>query len=230
MLIEIWSDVVCPFCYLGKKNLELALENLPEKDKIEIEWKSYQLNPDLGTTPMNTMEYLSETKGMHKDDVKEMFHRITTSGKEKGIVYNFDKSITVNTKSAHLLIQKAKEKGLADAAEEAFFKAHFTDGENVADRDFLEKIGLEIGLTSEEISDSQTNSKYEDAFRKDLYDATQIGVRGVPFFVINNKYGISGAQPPEVFENAINKALSEIRPSIIMEADGTSCDVDGNCD
>lgn len=229
MTVEIWSDVVCPFCYIGKKSFEEALSKIENSGNISVAWKSYQLNPDMGNSPVPTLDYLAQSKGMHKDDVREMFSRIVRMGKEKGIDFRFDKSISVNTRAAHLLIQAAKEKGVANQVEEAFFKAHFEGGKNVADPEVIRETGLSSGMTLEEIEDSQTNPKYASSFEKDIYDARQIGVRGVPFFVINNKYGISGAQPVEIFEQTLRKALAEDKPLTIV-TEGDACDMDGNCD
>lgn len=229
MTVEIWSDVMCPFCYLGKKNFEEALEQIEDSEKVKVEWKSFQLNPNLTNEGMSTLDYLSQNRGMSVEQVKGSFNHLVSAGKEKGIVFDFDKAIIVNTAKAHRLIQLAKEKGLGDEAEEAFFKVYFTDGMNVSDSKVLEEVGLSVGLTKDEVDLAQTDVKYQSGFERDLYEASQIGVKGVPFFVFDRKYAVSGAQPVEVFKQTLEKSLHEWKPAVLEVNEGDTCDIDGNC-
>lgn len=226
MTVEIWSDVMCPFCYLGKRNFETALKQWPGTEKVETEWKSFQLNPALGTEGMSTLAYLSQMRGMQEEQVRASFEGIRLAGAEKGLVFNFDKAVLVNTAAAHRLIQLAKEKGKGDEAEELLFKAHFTDGRNVADPGVLTEIGGELGLSAAEIESAQTDPRYQEGLDKDLYEARQIGVRGVPFFVFDRKYAVSGAQPVEVFLQTLEKVKAEAESE---SPEGNSCTTDGNC-
>ena len=201
MKIEIWSDVMCPFCYLGKKHLETALGQ--NQEDVEIEWKSFQLNPQLAGPPVSTLEYLSNAKGMPVEQISASFGPLKEAGKNFGIELNFENAQIVNTRPAHRFIQWAKAQGKGDAAEEMLFYSHFTLGENVGDLHILNRISDELGLG--DASEAQTNPLYDQAVDKDLLEASQIGVRGVPFFVFNNKYAVSGAQPVEVFKEVFEK-------------------------
>lgn len=228
MTVEIWSDVMCPFCYLGKRNFEAAVKQFSGEDQVKTEWKSFQLNPALGTEGMSTLAYLSEMRGMQEAQVRASFEGIRSAGEEKGIVFNFDRAVIVNTAAAHRLIQLAKEKGKGDEAEELLFKAHFTDGKNVSDPEVLQEIGEELGLSAAEAESAQTDPRYGQGLDRDLYEARQIGVRGVPFFVFDGKYAVSGAQPSEVFLQTLDRVMKEERAAG-EPPEGESCDTDGKC-
>lgn len=235
MKIEIWSDVICPFCYIGKRNFETALKDFEEKDELEIVWKSFQLDPNMPHTPTDSyVDYLVKNKGMSSEQVKSMLENVTQSAKQVGLEYNFDRSILVNTAKAHHLIQFAKTKGLGDAVEEKLFLAFFTEGKNVADTNVLVELGKEIGLEEEEIKSALNDSKYENLMKQDIQEAKTIGVTGVPFFVFNRKYAVSGAQPPQAFLETLNQSFKEWRaenPKVKLEiSQGESCGIDGKCD
>lgn len=227
--VEIWSDVMCPFCYLGKSYFDKAVSELGIEDKLSIEWKSFQLNAEMGTIGISTLEYLEKNKGMRKEDVEASFESIKNAGSTVGLNFDFENAIAVNTAAAHRLIQAAKAKGLGNEIEEALFRAHFTEGKNVADLAELELIGLNAGLSKSEIDSAQSNSEFQMALEADLYEASQIGVRGVPFFVLDRKYAISGAQPVEVFKKTLEKVVKEWENNNFTVIEGQSCDVNNNC-
>ncbi|WP_026945631.1 DsbA family oxidoreductase [Algoriphagus marincola] len=235
MKIEIWSDVVCPFCYIGKRKLEKALDKFPLKDQVEIEWKSFQLNPEEKTNPsINTLEHLAQSKGWSMDQTREITSNVVEMAKEQGLEFDFEKAKVANTKNAHRLIHFAKQQGKGGEMKERLLKAYFSDGENVDDLNTLIKLGAEIGLKESEIKSMLASNQFDDAVDQDIYESRLIGVRGVPFFVLDRKFGISGAQPDEVFEETIEKAWSEFaKNNSIFEVksaeNGESCDVDGNC-
>jgi predicted DsbA family dithiol-disulfide isomerase len=210
MKIEIWSDVMCPFCYIGKRKFEAALEQFENKANVEVVWKSFQLNPDMKTDPAkNITEYLAEIKGWSIQQAKEMNAHVTNMAKEVGLHYDFDKAIVANSFDAHRLIQLAKKHGKGDEAEEQLFKAYFTEGKNTDDHSTLIEIGISIGLNEIEVKQVLASDQFADDVRKDIIEAQQIGVRGVPFFVVDRKYGVSGAQPTEVFLETLTKAWAE---------------------
>jgi predicted DsbA family dithiol-disulfide isomerase len=210
MKIEIWSDVMCPFCYIGKRKFEKALAEFEGKEKVEIEWKSFQLNPAMKTDPQkNINQYLSEIKGWSLEQAKEMNARVTAMAKEVGLNYNFDKAIVANSFDAHRLIQFAKRKELGDQMEEALFKAYFVDGKNTADHATLIALAVEAGLEEAETKAILDSGIFADEVEADIELAGEIGVRGVPFFVFDRKYAVSGAQAPEVFLETMRKALAE---------------------
>jgi len=210
MKIEIWSDVMCPFCYIGKRKFEAALEQFDNKANVEVVWKSFQLNPNMKTDPgKNITEYLAEIKGWSIQQAKEMNTHVTNMAKEVGLHYDFDKAIIANSFDAHRLIQLAKKYGKGDEAEELLFKAYFTEGKNTDDHSILIEIGVSIGLNELEVKQVLASDQFADDVNKDILEAQQIGVRGVPFFVFDRKYGVSGAQPTEVFIETLTKAWAE---------------------
>ncbi|GMQ23862.1 DsbA family oxidoreductase [Algoriphagus sp. oki45] len=235
MKIEIWSDVVCPFCYIGKRKMEKALKKFPFASHVEIEWKSFQLNPDLQTNPnISTVEHLAQSKGWSLEQTREISSNVSAMAKKEGLTFDFDRAVVANTKNAHRLIHLAKESGKQDAMKERLLKAYFSQGRNVDDFDTLLELGKEVGLDEEIIKALLNSNQYEDAVNQDVYESRLIGVRGVPFFVLDRKFGISGAQPDEVFDQTLEKAWAEFAKNnpvldIASSTDGESCDVDGNC-
>jgi predicted DsbA family dithiol-disulfide isomerase len=212
MKVEVWSDISCPFCYLGKHKFEKALAQFPDSAFIELEWKSFQLNPDLETNPDITIyEYLSAEKGLKSADVKQMTDYATQAAAQVGLVYNFDKVVVSNTFKAHRMLHFAKAQGLQSEAKERLFRANFTDGENIDDTPTLIRLGQEAGLDAialKAILETGTNSAEVLA---DMHEAQQLGIHSVPYFIFNRKLAVSGAQDPAVFLQALEKAFAEWR-------------------
>ncbi|MHA7131474.1 DsbA family oxidoreductase [Algoriphagus namhaensis] len=235
MKIEIWSDVVCPFCYIGKRKLERSLAKMPFKGQIEIEWKSFQLNPDQKTnTEISTLEHLAQSKGWSMEQTREITANVTQMASEQGLSFDFDRAVVANTFNAHRLIHLAKTFSKGDEMKERLLVAYFSQGENVDDPDTLIKLGEEIGLDPEKIKSMLESNKFANEVEQDIYESRQIGVRGVPFFVLDRKYGISGAQPDQVFDDSLTKAWEEYKKSnpdleILAQDSGDSCDLEGNC-
>ena len=210
MKIEIWSDIMCPFCYIGKRKFEAALSQVEFKDSIEVEWKSFLLNPDIVTDPSkSTVEYLADVKNMSVEQAREMTDQVVQMAAQSGLEFNYDKTVVANTRNAHRLIQMAKVHLLGDKAEEILFEAYFSGGRNMDDKDTLVELGEKIGLDQEEVRQMLDSDQFDDKVRQEIFEAQQIGVRGVPFFVIDNKFAISGAQQENVFVNALIKAYEE---------------------
>lgn len=235
MKIEIWSDVMCPFCYIGKRNFETALAQFADKENIEIEWKSYQLDPTIPeVAEENQEDYLVKRKGMSREEVQGMLANVTEMAKQAGLEYHLDQSVMVNSQKAHQLIQFAKSKNLDNEIEERLFKAFFTEGKNVADIKILTQLGKEIGLDENELQVAFTDDKYKYQMIQDIQEGQNMGVRGVPFFVFDRKYGISGAQPAEAFLETLTKSFFEWReknPEVKLDiTQGQSCTQDGKCD
>jgi predicted DsbA family dithiol-disulfide isomerase len=200
MKIEIWSDVMCPFCYIGKRRFEQALELFAGKDHVEVEWKSFQLNPDMKTDPsVNISQYLADVKGWTLGYARNMNDHVTKMAAEVGLTYDFDRAVVANSFNAHRFSHYAKSKGLGDAAEEALFKAYFTLGKNIDDMDALADIGERLGLDRNEVLAVLATDAYTDEVKRDIAEAGYLGIQGVPFFVINGKYAVSGAQAVPVF-------------------------------
>jgi len=233
MKIEIWSDVMCPFCYIGKRKLEAALQQFDNSGKLSIEWKSFQLDPSMKSEPGKSInQYLAERKGWTLDHARQMNNHVTGMAREVGLTYDFDKAVIGNSFDAHRLIQMAKQQGLGDVAEERLFKAYFTEGKDFADRTILVQLGTEIGLDAAAVSKMLESGEYADAVMRDIHEAEQIGVTGVPFFVFDRKYAISGAQPVEVFVKTLERSMEEWQqkqaPGLDISS-GPACTPDGNC-
>lgn len=212
--VEIWSDIMCPFCYIGKRYLEQAISTFEHKNRIEIIWKSFQLNPDLPmhiTDKKTVYDYLVETKGITYQQSVEMNNRVVEMAQRVGLTYNLDRAIVANSFNAHRILQFAKTKKLGDVAEERLFFAYFTEGKDTSDPKVLEEIGRDIGLSSAEVQEALSDKTYADAVNQDIYEARQIGVSGVPFFVFDRKYAVSGAQPPEIFSQVLDKTFTELK-------------------
>lgn len=207
MKIEIWSDIMCPFCYIGKRQLEKALSEFPN-DEFEIEWKSFQLDPSI--TPQGGKDvytFLAERKGISLEQSKEMHKGVVERAKNVGLEYHFEKAIVSNSLTAHRIIHLAKTRKLGDEMEEIFFKAYFTEGKDLNDTHSLIKLGVQAGLDENEVRKVIENENmFLSDVQSDIDEAQQIGVQGVPFFVFNRKYAISGAQPVEAFLQTINEA------------------------
>ena len=233
MKVQIWSDVMCPFCYIGKRRFEEALSAFEHKDKVEIEWKSFQLNPALKTnTATSIHQYLADAKGWNIDYAKQLNQQVTDMAAQVGLTYNFEEAIVANSFNAHRFTHLAKKHNLGDAAEEQLFKAYFTNGKNIDDVDTLAGLGTEIGIDSDEVKETLSANTYADEVHHDMYEAEQLGIRGVPFFVMNNHYAVSGAQATEVFTNTLISAYAEFsqqQTQGLEITEGPSCDVDGNC-
>jgi predicted DsbA family dithiol-disulfide isomerase len=212
MKIEVWSDIVCPFCYIGKRHYEAALRKFAKSDEVEIVWRSFQLDPDTKVAAgkkINTYQYLADRKGISYAESVKLHDGVADMAKAAGLNYHFDKAIVANTFAAHCLLQKAKERGLGDAAKERLMAAYFMEGEDIGDAPTLHKLGQAIGLTEAEAKDALTNPIYAQRVSDDMRTAEQLKINGVPFFVFNNKYAVSGAQPVAVFEQTLQKAHNE---------------------
>ena len=206
MKIEIWSDIMCPFCYIGKRQLETALEAFPGNN-FEIEWKSFQLDPTIEPqSGKDVYTFLAERKGISVEQSIEMHKGVVERAKSVGLDYHFDKAIISNSLTAHRIIQLAKAKKLGDEMEEIFFKSYFTEGRDLNDGPTLVELAVKAGLDQDLVLQVL---KDENLFLKevhhDITEAQEIGVQGVPFFVFDRKYAVSGAQPVEAFVNTIRE-------------------------
>ncbi|RYF99359.1 MAG: DsbA family oxidoreductase [Chitinophagaceae bacterium] len=212
MQVEVWSDIMCPFCYIGKRNFEAGLAQFCGRDDVELVWKSFQLNPSIKKSDkkdLNVYQYVADMKGISYEQSVKMHEAVVQTAKNAGLDYHFEKAAIANSFNAHRLIQKAKTRGLGDAAEERLFYANFTEGKDYGDTAVLQELGKEIGLSSGEVEEALTDQKYADMVDHDINEARQIGVNGVPFFVFDRKYAVSGAQPPKVFTQTLDKAFEE---------------------
>ncbi len=229
MKIEIWSDVMCPFCYIGKNNFEKALKKMPFKDKVEVEWKSFQLDPTLDPKETKTtFEYFKEKKGFPEAQAQQMIERVKQMGAVAGIDFNFEKALITNTFSAHQLLHLAKKYNKANEMEEALFIAHFIDGKNVGDFETLLSIADSLDIDKDEARQVLISEEFSSDVNQDILEAKNNGITGVPFFILNGKYAVSGAQPVELFTSAIQQTYDEtVTPLQNLSNNEASCDTDG---
>lgn len=210
MKIEIWSDYVCPFCYIGKRKLEQAMNQLAHKDKIEIYYKSYELDPHAEETSDQSIHHLLAKKyDMSVEQMKQMNEKVMRKAAEVGLVYDFDIMKYTNTFDAHRLVKAAAKQGKEKEMVDRLFKAFFTEGKLISHHQTLIELATEVGMDPEKVETVLDSCKFTRHVRDDEEQATEIGVQGVPFFVFNEKYALSGAQPFEVFVEVLEKVWEE---------------------
>lgn len=234
MTIDIWSDIRCPFCYIGKRKFENALNAFEHKDKVEVEWHSFELDPNMTTQPgVNAVEYIAAAKGISRQQSEDLHNHVTRLAKDSALEFNFGSVVVANSFNAHRLIQLAKTKGLGDEAEEELFKSHFTEGKNIDNRETLAQIGGSIGLDEKEVNALLSDDAFTKEVKEDEIRAQSMGIRGVPFFVFDEKYAVSGAQSSDIFLSALEQswmAFNQERKIALNEAEaGEICSTTGNC-
>lgn len=235
MKIEVWSDVMCPFCYIGKRKFEHALAKFSAKDKVQLIWKSYQLDPSISDkVSKEYIPHLRAKKGWGEKQTNDILNNVTQMAASVGLEYHFEKAVVANSLKAHRLAHYAKKFGLQDSIEEELFIAHFVEGKNIGDNETLASIGESIGLNKEDILHFLNTAEMTTEVHQDINEAEQIGVTGVPFFVFNRKYAVSGAQDESVFLNTLTQSFEEWQKSnstsSLEVADGKSCKPNGECD
>lgn len=206
--IDIWSDIVCPFCFIGKKKLELAISKLHLSEQVEIEWHSFQLDPDFPKgEAIPSTSYLAQRKNYPIEQINTIQQQLTTSAKVYGIDFQFEKALSFNTIEVHRLWQWSKNLGKSSELKEALMKAYFSDGIDLSKEENVLQVVENCGLDKLEAESILRSNQFSNEVDEDIYKASQIGVRGVPFFVLNNQFAISGAQDDSVFENAFLKLI-----------------------
>ncbi|GAA2741213.1 protein disulfide isomerase FrnE [Terrabacter aerolatus] len=207
MKIDIWSDIVCPFCYLGKRRLEAALAQFGHADEIEVQWHSFEL--DRGASAVSDrplVDLVAAKYGTTREQAVAQHRSMAAAADELGLTFNWEQARYGNTFDAHRVVHLAAEQGLADAAHERLMQAYFTDGLAVGDRDVLVRLAGEIGLDEGTVREMLESDDYGNHVRSDEATAKMLGIESVPFFVLDRKYGVSGAQPVEVFTQALETA------------------------
>lgn len=209
MRIEIWSDVVCPFCYIGKRKLEAALAQLPERDRVEVVWRSFQLGPATRTDPTrNAIQNLTEKKGWTLEATRQAVADVASRAQAVGLTFDYERTKVANTFDAHRLAHYAAGLGKADEIVEALFRAYFVDGGNVGDPDALTALAVGIGLPEAGVRDMLGSGQFADDVRRDIQMAAQLGINAVPCFVLDRKYAVSGAQESSVLLQALQRLLT----------------------
>lgn len=231
--VEIWSDFVCPFCYIGKRRFESALEQFAHKDQVEVIFRSFELDPhakkDIGKD-IHTV--LAEKYGLSYERAKEMNRQIGEQAREVGLIFHFDTMIPTNTFDAHRLFHFAKKQGKINEVTERLLKAYFTDSLHIGDHEVLAKLAEEVGLDKKVVLAVLQSDDYSENVRHDEEMATKLGINAVPFFVFNNKYGVSGAQPTNVFLEVLEKVWKEEEKEQkiqVLQSDHDNIGDQGNC-
>lgn len=230
--IQIWSDILCPFCYIGKRRLEGALAQFEHRDTVEIEWKSFQLDANFIASPNDSIiDHLAEKYRKDSEWAYEMVENMTQNAKNSGLDFHFEKAVLANSFNAHRLLYLAKMHNLGNELKELLFKAYLTDGKNIDDLKTLSELGQQVGLESSAIENVLHSTAYAKEVQQDIEMAQKIGIQGVPFFVFDNKYAVSGAQHTETFVKTLEKVWNEgnFVPEItkLNNQDGESCGIEG---
>lgn len=212
--VDVWSDVVCPWCYIGKRRLEGALGRFEHAGEVEIHWHSFQLDPSHARgRRMPVYDMLAAKTGAPAARVKAMTRQVTELAAAEGLEYHLERAVAVNTVDAHRLNHLAEARGLGAAMHERLLRAHLCEGETVDDRDTLARLGAEVGVPEEEVREMLAGDGYLDAVAADGRDARRYGAGGVPYFVLNRAYAVSGAQSADTFLSALRTAYANPVPA-----------------
>jgi predicted DsbA family dithiol-disulfide isomerase len=208
--VEIWSDVVCPWCYIGKRRFEAALGAFAHREEVEVAWRSFQLDASApAQSPGNLADRLARKYGVSREQAEAMNARVVTQAAGEGLEYRLDIARPGNTLDAHRLLHLADQSGLRAATKERLLAAYFTEGKPIGDRDTLVELAGEVGVNRDRARDVLAGDEFTDSVRRDQREAAQLGITGVPFFAIDRRYGISGAQPSTLLRQALDQAWAE---------------------
>jgi predicted DsbA family dithiol-disulfide isomerase len=225
--VEIWSDIACPWCYVGKRRFEAALAAFEHADEVEVTWRSFELDPEApAERPRSGAEHLAEKYGTSLEQAQAMNDRMTEVAAGEGLEFHFERARGGNTFDAHRLVHLAAEHGKQDAMKERLMRAYFTEGELMSDAETLVRLAAELGLPDAEVRELLAGDRFAAAVRDDEGTGAALGIRGVPFFVVDRAFGASGAQPPEALGELLRHAW-EARPRIEVVSTGDRCGVDG---
>ncbi|MGR7024327.1 DsbA family oxidoreductase [Geodermatophilus sp. URMC 62] len=213
MRIEVWSDVVCPWCYIGKRRLETALARFPHRDEVEVVWRSFQLDPSIPEGQTHpTLPALAAKYGRPVEEVRAMMRHVEETAAGEGLQYSLADGVSGNTLLAHELVHLGAERGLQAQTKERLLRAYFEEGRPVFDVDSLAALAVEVGLDEAEVRAALADHRYRPAVLADAATAQQLGATGVPFFVVDRRYGAAGAQPADVLLQLLERAWAERAP------------------
>lgn len=210
MLIEVFTDYTCPFCYIGKQRLKIALGKVKLKQDVELQSFSYEIHPQIeNEKKQKYIDYLIKTKNQTEEQVNSLVSELTEHAAEVGLSYNFDEMIVANTSDAHRLSKWIAREGYEEQYSETLMRGYFTEGKDLADHNYLAQVVESLGLSKERAFEILTSEEYQQQIDIDRYNAQQLGVESAPFFVFNNQFGIRGVEPEEVFIRTIKQASGE---------------------
>ncbi len=230
--IDIWSDIACPWCYVGKRRLESALLRFPHRAEVELVWRSFELDPSAPREQDTSVPYTERLARKYRTtaaEAQKMIDRMTAVARDDGLDFHFEKARPGNTFDAHRLLHLAATKGLQDALKERYFRAYLCEGEPIGAPEALVRLAAETGLDPELARATLATDAHASDVRADERQAAEIGIHGVPFFVLASRYAVSGAQSADLLLQALTKAWSDLPKGIETLAEGAACGPDG-CD
>ena len=230
MEIEIWSDIACPWCYVGKRRFEAALSEFEHADEVRVTWRSFELDPAApAERGGERAARLAEKYGITVERAREMERQMTDTAAGEGLEFRLDIARSGSTFDAHRVVHLAGEHGLQDAMKERLLRAYFSDGELMSDPETLVRLAGEVGLDADEVRQMLASDRFADEVRSDERNAAQFGISAVPTFVVDRSLGVSGAHPPEALLRLLREGWSRRAPAPVVLAGGQACGVDGNC-
>ena len=230
--VDIWSDIACPWCYVGKRRIESALGRFPHSADVEIVWRSFELDPSAPREQDTSVPYTERLARKYRTtpaEAQKMIDRMTALARDDGLDFHFEKARPGNTFDAHRLLHLAATKGLQDALKERYFRAYLCEGEAIGSPETLVRLAAETGLDPELARATLASDAHASDVRADERQAAEMGIHGVPFFVLASRYAVSGAQPADLLLQAITKAWSDLPKKIETLAEGAACGPEG-CD
>jgi predicted DsbA family dithiol-disulfide isomerase len=226
--VEIWSDIACPWCYIGKRRFEEALERFAHADDVTVTWRSFELDPGApAEREGDRAEHLAAKYGTTADHARAMQDQMTDTAAGEGLEFRFDIARAGNTFDAHRLVHLGAARGVQDAVKERLLRAYLGEGELMSDGATLARLGAEAGLDPDEARDVLAGDAHAEAVRADERTAQELGISAVPFFVVDRKFGTSGAQDPELLVKLLDRAWDESHPKMTVVAGGETCGPDG---
>jgi predicted DsbA family dithiol-disulfide isomerase len=226
--VEIWSDIACPWCYVGKRRFEAALASYEHRDEVQVTWRSFELDPAAPREREHDgAAHLAEKYGTSREEALTMQQRMTDTAAGEGLEFRFDIARGGNTFDAHRLLHLAAAHGAQDAMKERLMRAYLTEGELIGDHAVLARLGVEAGLPDDEVRDTLATDRFAAEVREDERTAQRIGIQAVPYFVVDRAVGASGAHPPAALLELLRQAR-ELDPPIPVVAGGETCGLDGS--
>jgi predicted DsbA family dithiol-disulfide isomerase len=230
LTVEVWSDIACPWCYVGKRRLQAALRDFPSRDQVEVVWRSFELDPSApreALPPSAHAERLARKYGRTLAQAQQLLEQMTRLAASEGLAFDYGRIRTASSFDAHRMLHLAKELGRQDALKERLLAAYFCEGQVISDADTLVRLASEVGLDVDRAQALVSTDLYAAEVRAEEREAQQLGIQGVPFFLLGRRYGVSGAQSREVMREALERAHRELPAITELGADGGVCGPDG---
>jgi predicted DsbA family dithiol-disulfide isomerase len=230
LAIDVWSDIACPWCYIGKRRLEAALARFPHRDAVTITWRAFELDPSAPPERDRGVSYaerLAKKYGFSVKDAEARLQSMTDVARADGLTFRFDLVRSGNTFDAHRVLHLAAERGVQDAVKERFLRGYMTEGEPIGDPETLVRLAAQAGLDAKEVRATLSTDAHAAAVRADEDEARRIGIQGVPFFVLGGRYAVSGAQPADLLLDALTQAWTALEAKPAVFAEGAACGPDG---